>query len=615
MAQSFISKFKRNQSTWPQTTFLLLMMAVTSGVAAANSSCDRKTTAIADIQGSQATSPLVNETVWVKGLVTGDFRGKDALGGFFIQSQQAKPSQHQSVGLFIKENNQQLPLAVGDLVVIKGQVSEQSDVTQLGTVEQLETCETGVKLPAAKVIQLPINLTQLEATEGMRVTLADPHVITDVFNYLRYGELIVSPQLMMSPTAKFRPGDQAQSYAQSIKKNQLIIDDGRMNKYPKPFVSGSDGLAPVSAATAVQMGQPIKVTGVMHYAFGKYKLQPTEKIHFGQPIKSSAPVPTSPGGSFQVATFNLENFFTTLDDGKEKCGPLKDFGCRGADSKDEYDRQLAKLITVLNSADATVVGLQELENNGVASIRALVNGLNSDAGREKWAYVDTGALGEDVIKVGLIYQPDLVQPKGTFSLLNAAADPEFQENKNRIIVAQTFRDSAGNAFNVATVHFKSKSCRDATGPFLDQKDGQGCYNPTRIQVAKQLGKWLNSDPTEQGAAATFIVGDFNSYQFEDPMEALKSMGFFNLASQYLSPQNWTTSYRGTVGSLDYVLANEAAQKLATGLTQWHINSVSMKDFGYNTEPFDDRIKKPANFYRTDPYASSDHDLVMAGFAW
>ena len=184
-----------------------------------------------------------------------------------------------------------------------------------------------------------------------------------------------------------------------------------------------------------------------------------------------------------------------------------------------------------------------------------------------------------------------------------------------MFVWETFADHQGHAFNVATVHFKSKSCRDAEGILLDQKDGQGCYNSTRMTVAQQLAKWLKSDPTGQQAEATFIVGDFNSYQQEDPIVSLKSAGFHNLADQFLPAEHWTTSYRGTVGSLDYILANQAAQKLTTGLTQWHINSVAIKQFDYNNEPFSEQLPKPENFYQVDPYASSDHDLVIAGLAF
>ncbi len=598
-----------------QAIIFSLVMLANSGLVLSASTCEGKYTSIAAIQGAQSSSPLVDKTVWVKGIVTGDFRGQDALGGFFIQSEQASNDPLQSSGLFVSENNPEQSLNVGDVVVIKGQVSEQFDVTQISSVDSLNVCDTEVLLPMPVPLELPMTADQLEAVEGMRVSITAPHVITDVYNYVRYGELIVSSQLLLSPTAMYRPGKQAQSHRKTIKSNQLIIDDGRLSKYPQPFVVGADGLNPIQATTALQLGQRIDVTGVMHFAFGKYKLQPTEKFIMGQPTEANRSSFTKPKGRYQVGTFNVENFFTTIDNGEEVCGPLRDFGCRGADSKAEYDRQLAKLVSVINTADATVMGLQELENNANASIKALVKGLNNAAGEQKWAYIDTGILGEDVIKVGFIYQPSQVMPQGEYALLNSAADPEFKENKNRIIVAQTFSDKHGNAFNVAVVHFKSKSCRDATGLLKDQKDGQGCYNPTRVEVANQLAKWINQDPTGQGVAATYIVGDFNSYQYEDPMETLKTHGFINLANQYLGKQNWTTSFRGTIGSLDYVLANEAAQKLSKGLVQWHINSISSKEFSYNMETLEAGISKPESFYQPDPYASSDHDVVMAGFEW
>jgi hypothetical protein len=178
---------------------------------------------------------------------------------------------------------------------------------------------------------------------------------------------------------------------------------------------------------------------------------------------------------------------------------------------------------------------------------------------------------------------------------------------------QTFQTNNQQKFNFATAHFKSKSCRDAEGQNLDQQDGQGCYNPARVEVAHQIASWLNSNPTKQDAAMTVFVGDLNSYQKEDPINTLKQAGFLNLAEKYLTANNWTTSYRGQVGSLDYVLVNQAAESVSTGLTQWHINSTQMHEFGYDLELLDEKFSKPKEFYMNTPFSSSDHDLVLAGF--
>lgn len=591
----------------------LLSCLVVLPVFAQSNSCQQQPTAISIIQGNSSTSSLVDQTVWVKGVVTADFRGKKRLGGYFIQSVEPDQDPLSSEGLFIHENNLQLPIEIGDLVALQGQVAEQFGVTQVSQAQKTQVCSSGRPLPKPLALSLPLNDFDLETVEGMYVTLAEPYVITDVYPYIQYGELVVSSQLLMNPTSIHRPGKVAERLKQANQQDQLIIDDGSLKKFPQPIGFGSDYRLPLSADNPIQLGQTLHTSGVMHYAFGKYKLQATTDMKLGVNLESSQAKPQVTGGQLKIASFNVENFFTTLDNGQKICGPLKNFGCRGADNKAEFERQLAKLVQVINTADASVVGLQELENNAQHSIQTLVNALNQAAGNNKWAYVDTGILGEDAIKVALIYQADKLKPQGDFALLNSAADPEFVENKNRIIVTQTFSDYQGNNFNVATVHFKSKSCRDAVGIYLDQKDGQGCFNPTRVAVAKQLAKWLETDPTGQQAKATFVVGDFNSYQQEDPIVSLKSAGFYNLADKYLQPENWTTSYRGTVGSLDYILVNKAAQKLTTGLTQWHINSVAIDQLGYNTEPLSEQLAKPINFYQPDPYASSDHDVVIAGF--
>lgn len=586
-----------------------LLIPLTGATAA---TCEQNTTAISDIQGDGTQSPLLDQSVWVKGVVTADFRGPDGLSGFFMQSTEGDALANTSEGLFVHDSSGTQAVQLGDEVLLQGWVSEQYEVTQLSRWQHLTVCQHGMSLPAPVTVQLPLDNAQLEALEGMRVSLTD-HVITDVYSYLKYGELTVSSHLLMSPSALFRPGPKLQQQQALLQRDRLIIDDGRMNSYPQPWVVGQDGTHPINAENAIQVGQKLSVIGVLHYAYGQFKLQPTAALQFGAALPGAQLTPERPAGRLQVATFNLENFFTTLDQADAACGPLRDFGCRGADSTAEFERQVAKMVAVINTADPAVLGVQELENNATASIQTLVDALNAAAGQDKWRFIDTGVLGEDVIKVGLIYQPARVKPVGAHALLNAAAVPKFLEHRNRIVVAQTFSDHHDLHFNVAVVHFKSKSCRDAEGLEKDQQDGQGCYNPTRVQVAGQVAQWLATDPTSQGVPATFIVGDFNSYQQEDPMVTLHGHGFVNLASQFLGPNNWTASYRGAVGSLDYVLANSAAQQRVKGLTQWHINSVAIHEFDYNLEALGEHGDKPADFYQATPHASSDHDWVMAGF--
>ncbi len=75
---------------------------------------------------------------------------------------------------------------------------------------------------------------------------------------------------------------------------------------------------------------------------------------------------------------------------------------------------------------------------------------------------------------------------------------------------------------VVVNHLKSKgSDCDAFGD-PDTGDGQGNCNLTRTAAAEALAEWLEGDPTGQGTVGReLIIGDLNSYDHEDPIDALR----------------------------------------------------------------------------------------------
>ncbi|MCB1582075.1 MAG: ExeM/NucH family extracellular endonuclease [Marinicella sp.] len=580
--------------------WLLLLVGLTSVAEAAQLKCNESVTPIAEIQGMGKQSPLLNQQITTKGVVTADFRGKDALEGFFIQQLDADNNPATSDGMFIHYDDRQQILQPGDVVMVQGKVSEQFEVTQINDVSVLKVCHKEQILPEPVLLTLPLKDYDLEQVEGMRVRFKQPVVITDIFQYPKYGEITVSSDLLLNPTARFRPGPQVKEQYKLDKQNRLIIDDGSLAEYP---------VATLFNQPPITLGQKLNVTGVMHFAFGQYKIQPSEKFELMTAFTKSQP--QTPSGKLKVANFNLKNFFTSIDVGQQ-CGPRKNFSCRGADSQAEYDRQVLKLATAINLADADIMAVEELENTEDTA-QQLVSSLNQLAGKQKWSFIQTGALGDDVIRVGILYQPGRVKALGKYALLNQGVNAAFDETKHRIVVTQTFVTQNNNKVNFAAAHLKSKSCQDATDKNLDQKDGQGCFNVARTEAAHLVANWLLADPTGQDAPYTILAGDLNAYQKEDPVVILQNQGLKNLAEQFLGPHNWTASYRGYVGSLDYILANDQTAKKATGLTQWHINSIYSAWFDYNLEPISEDNPKPAHYYQPSPFASSDHDMVIAGF--
>ena len=144
-------------------------------------------------------------------------------------------------------------------------------------------------------------------------------------------------------------------------------------------------------------------------------------------------------------------------------------------------------------------------------------------GAGTYAAIETGVIGTDAIRVGLIYKPAKVTPIGPFKVLTSAVDPRFIDTRSRPALAQTFEENAtGARFTVIVNHLKSKgsACADIGDP--DVGDGQGNCNVTRTNAAKALVDWAATDPTGSGDPDFLIIGDLNSYAMEDPIDAIKA---------------------------------------------------------------------------------------------
>jgi hypothetical protein len=328
---------------------------------------------------------------------------------------------------------------------------------------------------------------------------------------------------------------------------------------------------------------------------------------------------------------NTLNFFLTSDlpssdPMDEMCGGNQNLECRGADSDQpsEFTRQRDKLLSALAGLDADVIGLNELENTpGVDPLgdptRGVVAGLNGTLGPGTYDYIDTGVIGTDAIRVGLIYKPAKVLPVGNFQVLDTSDDPRFLDTKNRPTLAQTFVDTSNGArFTVVVNHLKSKGsdCNDVGDP--DIGDGQGNCNVTRREAAKALVDWIATDPTGSGDADFLIMGDLNSYAKEDPVDAIKAGAddtaatvddYTNLIAQYQGAFAYSFVFDGQAGYLDHALASRSVAGQTTGATEWHINADEPDLLDYDTS-----FKPPDQeaIYEPNAYRSSDHDAVLLG---
>ena len=341
--------------------------------------------------------------------------------------------------------------------------------------------------------------------------------------------------------------------------------------------------------------------GVLDYRFGLYRVQPTQGAEYTS-VNPRTAAPERVGGSLKVASFNVLNYFTTLDNGSN--------GARGADDPEEFARQQAKIVAALRAIDADVFGLIEIENNGDVAVQNLTDALNAEVGAGTYSFVTTGTIGTDAIKVALLYKPAMVTPVGNFAILDSSVDPRFIDTKNRPALVQTFDEVAtGGRVTVAVNHFKSKgsSCNDVGDP--DTGDGQGNCNGTRTQAAAALVDFLATDPTGSGDPDVLIIGDLNAYDEEDPIDALKAGGYTDLNERFGGEFVYSYVFDGQFGYLDYALSSSALTEQVTGTTEWHINADEPDLLDYDTS-----FKSDAQdaIYAPDPYRASDHDPVVVG---
>ena len=205
------------------------------------------------------------------------------------------------------------------------------------------------------------------------------------------------------------------------------------------------------------------------------------------------------------------------------------------------------------------------------------------------------ALGDDAIRVGLIYRAGRVQPVGASATLR----DDIFGSRSRPPLAQSFRAGEGPAFTVVVNHFKSKGCGAAAGAEADQGDGQGCWNPTRTLSAQRLDTWLRSDPTASGSDLTVIVGDLNAYAMEDPVRALLAAGWRDAFAGQAMPYSYV--YGGQIGRLDHALLSPALAARLAGAAEWHGNADEPTGLGYRERPD-----------AAGPWRSSDHDPLLLG---
>jgi uncharacterized protein len=608
-----------------------------------DSACGHAATPISAIQGSGLTSPLVGQVVDAEAIVTGNFQGSSRLSGFYMQSAPAEDDGNPatSEGLFVFSSS---PANSGDRVRVRGKIAEYSsatgslvsNLTELGSVSSVQVCTSGNSLPAPVDVTLPIGSTSgWERYEGMLVRFNQPLMVTGNYNLGQYGQIDLAPGVLYQPT-QTPANTVVWSAAADLNSRSIIaLDDGSNQSgvslnggtvapYPPPGLSNANTLRVGALVNPNGDRPPLPLIGVLDDRFGTYRIQPVpfSPVTFSNtpnPRPDIASVSTAVGGRFKIVSANVLNFFTTL-------------GSRGAQTADELNHQRTKIVAALAKTGGDVIGLSELQNfangqtNGATytndAITDLTSALAAATGRN-YRFLNTidsanlvpgnvvGDNGTDAIRCGILYNADSVVPVGQAALYN-------QNDQNRPTLAQTFQPNGGihpeqQTFTVVVNHFRSRG--STCGPGSDDVF-QGNCNGMRLSMAHNVRNWLANNPSGDPAGADrkyILIGDFNAYLGEDPIQAfLASGGYTNLIQLLVGPAGYSYNFGSQAGYIDHSLVNDEALPLVKSVAELHIDAdepPALRALNTSSESPDAQ----AAYYAPNEFASADHDPIVIGF--
>jgi len=624
------------RSIFRGSAFLALAVALF-----AQASFGQKDLAIAAVQGDKNASPFAGETVRVSGIVTARTRS-----GFFIQTPDTKADTNPltSEGLFIFTKNAPMDdAAIGNEIAVSGRVEEyrpRNEASGLSITEishfigrdSFSVVSKGNPLPKPVVLSLADFKTnasdELEKYEGMRVTAAELTVVgptggrIDSKNETVQSDGVFFGVLKGTPRPFREPGMDVADYQASAERDKWKTEIPRLPIFDgNPEVFRIDTGEQISAAALnVSARSELKgVTGVMHYAFGKYTIltDPDAKITASNTIKPTALPPTT-DRQFSIASSNIETLVDDVDDPSIK---------EEIATPEAFQKRLGKISMAVRDylQMPDIFAVIEAENLNV--LKKLAERINREAvaaGKPDPKYEAFLFDGNDPrgIDCGFLVKTSRVT---VVSVKQFGKDERYKNpvtknddilnDRSPIMLEATIKDSKTNeAFAVTVVANHLKSYRGIDDP----KDGPNVRMKKKLQ-AEFLAKWLNERQKANQNERILLVGDFNAFQFSDGIvdqigtikgtpapkdsvmlasDDLVNPDLFDLVDLIKADQQYSYSFDGNAQVLDHFIANAAMKKHLAGFGYLRVNA----DFPQVYRADGSRVER-----------FSDHDVAIGYF--
>ena len=541
---------------------------------------------IGQIQGREMISPLLNQKVTFRGIVTGVIEDQNTRGRVyytvFAQDlpgfEDGDPLSSDGIAIFLGRNKPQV--ATGDIIYVSGKVTEYYGLTEIDDTGLWLTIESrNNPLPLSVELDPPAGMqeseTYFERLEGMFVSV--PRAVTVGPTHEGCGMAIIREDTQLERVFRRNINDPA----------GMIIN----------VINASDvdctGLPPLAIGDRVE-----GLMGPLTFHFDRYKIiqQNLEDLEYFQADHQflSSHIPLAPS-QVSLASFNLDDYFDVVDD----TGDIAEPKFNEVELARKQEKLTSAIADVLSCP--TLIGVQEVENElllmelsdrlipkcgfsyavshlDAPDVRGSDLALLSDPRRVK---VQTISQHQScsVLETG-VFDPTIQCPNGE--------EPLFSRPPLLVNV-----DIDGQSLSIFINHFKSK------------RGGELETAPRGLAQAQHLLELVSETMTPDKDTAIVVLGDFNDYDKSSVIEVLLELGsLIDGLERVPEVERFSYIFDGASQLVDWILVTPWLKDRIVSANIFHVNA----DYPYQLGPSlnDDEIH----------LRSSDHDipLIVVDFA-
>ena len=292
----------------------------------------------------------------------------------------------------------------------------------------------------------------------------------------------------------------------------------------------------------VRTGAVVKNLQARVVAPGKLVTGATPKFINNKP----EPKPKMLKGGLLICAANIQNYFYDLGGYAQR-----------KTTKEQQTLQTLKICKAFKQINADIYALCEIQK-GDSAAQMLVDAMNKMAKKNLYAYVSHGWTNSDMISCGYIYRTDEVKPYGE---MQYAYQDTTSHYRYRLMACGFEQLTSGEKFVLNINHLRSKR---GTGAESNEK---------RMANVDSLLVMLDKIEQEQvfGDSDILLVGDYNSYTQEEPIQTLVRAGYADMVMRDDST-GYSYVYHSEAGYLDRVFASESMAKQVKQVAVYHLNA-------------------------------------------